>query len=103
MTTDPKALRLTQEERHRAYSEDALLSFSPYGLEQVADAQLNKVLNTEVDCPRCEGKGVERKDGMEFRCGLCGGDEVFRSGHTKVYHKGAGRVSIRALLERSQG
>ena len=71
-----------------------------------ASAQLDRVLSAEVTCPRCEGTGIERKDGMEYECRLCGDTGGIRFGYKKIYMKrnrGTGRVTVRQILERDGG
>ena len=70
------------------------------------NAQLELVLSAEVTCPRCEGDGIERKDGMEYECWLCGDTGGIRFGYKKIYMKrnrGTGKVTVRQLLERDGG
>ena len=69
----------------------------------IANAQLDKVLDAEVECPMCYGSGVTRDATLEFECRLCGNVGAVNVGYTSVYHKGTGRISIRTLLERDGG
>ena len=90
-------LRLTPKERETAYTGDLAIFFAPHGLEQVANAQLERVLSAEVGC-RClttyrvsdgqlEVTAYDRSHAIQG-CNLCAG---------------TGKVTVRQILERDGG
>ena len=92
-----ESLKLTAAERERAYHGETLGFFSPHGLEQVADAQLERVLSAEIKCLRCNGSG--RRYG--HMCRTCGGKPI--GGRTDHKPRGSGTVALRQILERDGG
>ena len=70
----------------------------------IADAQLERVLDAEVTCPRCDQQGYREDEEQDFHvCSLCGDGRVVNWREWDERLKGTGTVTVRQLLERDGG
>lgn len=116
MTTEPsriERLRLTEADCLRVLTklprpnENAYLSgIAPINyVKAIRDAQLERVLDASVTCPRCEGSGYYEDESQTtfHSCEVCGDGFAYHFSDWNNTLKGAGTITIRQLLERDGG
>ena len=109
MTPEPshiEALRLTDLDMAKVFSDT---EHKPY-FRAIADAQLDRVLDASVTCPRCDGKknvSMESKGFLYKHGGYSGAIINYDAPNTIdvpcTNCHGTGTVTIRTLLERDGG